>query len=235
MGETRKQGMRLARLGIVCGGTYVLGPAATSLIYWQLAYFFPGLQDTGTHRLFYFLLAMLAQTAVGFLLVYGLFVWSKTVSWREMGFKKPGWRNWIRYGLGGGILIFLLLMVFSALLSFVHPNTEPQYFEVLAAEESGFWQVILLIICGSFLAPLLEEVLFRGLLYSLLREFLTVTPAVIIAGLAFGAMHLDFWRALPIACGGMALCWLYEKTGNIWITITAHGLWNAIMMLMILK
>ena len=105
--EAKKTGpLWLLRLGLTCGGTYLLGPWAASLIYWTLAFFIPGLQDTEANRLAYFLLAVLMQTAVGLLLTYELYVRPQVMSWREIGFQKPAFRTWLAWGIGGGMLVF---------------------------------------------------------------------------------------------------------------------------------
>ncbi len=89
---------------------------------------------------------------------------------------------------------------------------------------------ILLIAC---LAPLAEEVLFRGYLFGGLREKLPRWSAALIAGGIFGALHaLTGISAVPqLIAFGVILCLLYEKTGSIWPGIMLHVLNNSAALL----
>ena len=90
-----------------------------------------------------------------------------------------------------------------------------------------------LIVAVALIAPICEEILFRGFLYGALRNRLGTGAAATIAGLIFGCAHLttasDSWQIVPpIAFFGIALCLLYERTGSIFPGMGAHMLMNAI-------
>ncbi len=219
---------------LIYGGTYFVAPFLASLVYWCLAFFFPELNVTSDHLFMYFMLGMLAQTGLSFLLVYGLILRPRRESWDFVGFRTPQKNHLLVYGVLGGLLIFLVIIFFSVLLAYFHPQIEPQYFETLLTQEDQGMQIFFLLICASLLAPLVEEMLFRGVLYSWLRQYFNVFPAICLAGFVFGVVHFDAWRTLPLAFGGMALCWIYEKTRSVWVSMMAHGLWNAIMASLVL-
>jgi len=91
---------------------------------------------------------------------------------------------------------------------------------------------------GVFLAPVVEEILFRGVLFGTIRQRRRVT-AYIVSALVFSFYHLwsyflfDFdWRLflyiLQYIPGGLVLCWAYEKGGSIWSSIFLHMLINFI-------
>ncbi len=70
-----------------------------------------------------------------------------------------------------------------------------------------------------------EEVYFRGFLYPALRQHFGAAKGIIITALFFSCMHFDLYRLIPIAAGGIGLTYLYERSGNIWTNIIAHGVW----------
>jgi membrane protease YdiL (CAAX protease family) len=90
-----------------------------------------------------------------------------------------------------------------------------------------------LIIAVALVAPIGEEIVFRGFLYGALRNRLGTGAAATIAGLIFGCAHMttaaDSWQIVPpIAFFGIALCLLYERTGSILPGMGAHMLLNGI-------
>ena len=82
------------------------------------------------------------------------------------------------------------------------------------------------------LAPVFEELFFRGFLYGALRGKLPAFWAALVAGGLFGAAHPIYggseWNLVPVlAIAGITLCLLYEKTGSLWPPIAFHALMNA--------
>ncbi len=83
-------------------------------------------------------------------------------------------------------------------------------------------------------APLVEELIFRGLLQTALVETLGWTsrwPALMIAAAVFATVHLSAvpWYGLPaLFAFGVVLGWSYERTGSLWPAILAHAGFNAL-------
>lgn len=80
-------------------------------------------------------------------------------------------------------------------------------------------------------APLAEEVFFRGFFFSALRNWRGPWPAAVLTGLTFGAVHAtsaDAVYLVPLAVFGFLLCVLYWKTGSLLPCIALHALNNAI-------
>ena len=76
-------------------------------------------------------------------------------------------------------------------------------------------------------APVTEELFFRGLLYRALRNRLTVTWSVVIVAVLFAAAHASTYPAdtLPIkAAFAIVTCLLYERTGSLYPGIALHCL-----------
>jgi membrane protease YdiL (CAAX protease family) len=77
-------------------------------------------------------------------------------------------------------------------------------------------------------APVVEELLFRGLGYSLLARFLGRWPTILAVGLAFGLYH-GLVQALPeLVLFGCALAWLRSKTTSVYPGMLLHATFNAI-------
>ena len=78
------------------------------------------------------------------------------------------------------------------------------------------------------IAPLFEEVFFRGFMYQAFRKTMAFWPAAILTSLVFGIAHIDPAIIIPIALVGMILLGIYRWTGNLWSSIITHAGYNAI-------
>lgn len=148
----------------------------------------------------------------------------------DLGFIPGGLRQSIIPGVRWGIGLFILVVLAGVLLTMVYPSQpEPQDFAKLILLVDSPWKLFLAVVMGVVLAPLGEELFFRGFFYPAVRSRWGISRGIIITALFFAALHFDLYRLLPIAAGGAGLTYLYEKTGNIWTNIVAHGVWNGIM------
>lgn len=93
--------------------------------------------------------------------------------------------------------------------------------------------IVFMIIVGVFIAPLCEELMFRGFLR---KVFKNETVFIIISSIVFGIIHcmyaetnlLLYLYVVPYAIIGAGLAKVYAKTDNLWTNIFMHMGWNAI-------
>jgi membrane protease YdiL (CAAX protease family) len=90
-------------------------------------------------------------------------------------------------------------------------------------------QVLLVVI----LAAVGEELCFRGMLFSGLRERLPMFAAALISGGIFGALHAvtGLSAVPPLIAFGTIMAWLYERTGSIIPCMVVHALNNSLALL----
>jgi membrane protease YdiL (CAAX protease family) len=81
-------------------------------------------------------------------------------------------------------------------------------------------------------APISEEIFFRGFMFKGLRRGTPFIAAALISATIWGVFHYtgpDTWGVvLQLAVFGVALAWLYERTGSLWPPIAVHALNNAL-------
>ena len=81
-------------------------------------------------------------------------------------------------------------------------------------------------------APLSEEVFFRGFMFGSLRRMLPFAVAAVIPSAIWGVFHYtgpESWGVvLQLTIFGLALSWLYERTGSLWPPIALHVFNNAL-------
>lgn len=76
-------------------------------------------------------------------------------------------------------------------------------------------------------APVCEELVFRGYLYPVAKRFAGPWVSALCTALMFSAAHGSMSALLPLFVFGLVLVALYEFTGSIWAPMAAHSLFNA--------
>jgi uncharacterized protein len=146
-------------------------------------------------------------------------------SW-QFGLRRPriGWRS------ASGLIVLLLVafVVLSAIWSeAVHPSEE-KLLETLGSNE-GTALLLASAALTCVVAPICEELLFRGYIFTALRNWRGTLPAALITGLLFGGVHYGSAPTLdlvPLAALGFGLCLLYRYSGSLYPCMIAHSLNN---------
>jgi len=140
----------------------------------------------------------------------------------QLGLRPPA-TGWLR---AAGYIV-LLLVVFVALSAGWDAAFETKPEKVL--DQLGKGVVSAALVC--VVAPMCEEILFRGYIFTALRRWRGTPAAAVITGLLFGAVHIGSAPVVylvPLAALGFGLCLLYQRTGSLYPGIAAHALNNSV-------
>jgi uncharacterized protein len=83
------------------------------------------------------------------------------------------------------------------------------------------------IFMAVILAPVAEEVIFRGYFYGVIRRYGGRLPALLTSSLLFASIHVHLPSLLGLGILAIILCLVYERTGSLWASITMHAAFNA--------
>jgi len=129
---------------------------------------------------------------------------------------------------------FLLLSALTLVsLSFViEPTTSfiPMPDSVKAIFEKAFVDLPLwdMVLSTCILAPLLEELLCRGMMLRGMLTHMSPWKAIFWSAFLFAFMHLNPWQSIPAFLLGLFLGWVYWRTHSLWATIFLHCLNNSL-------
>ncbi len=104
----------------------------------------------------------------------------------------------------------------------------------LLRQSSDLPLIVAICFSAGVAAPLVEEIVFRGFLYPLLKKYTGLWFALISSSLLFGIIHVSLVPFIPLAIFGAVLILLYEYTRTIWAPIIAHAIFNAATLINIL-
>lgn len=83
-----------------------------------------------------------------------------------------------------------------------------------------------LLVVACVMAPIAEELIFRGIIFRFLRQRFGRLPALLVSSVLFGLLHANWAGFAPLCVLGVAFALAYEKTGDLRVAIAAHGLFN---------
>jgi membrane protease YdiL (CAAX protease family) len=176
--------------------------------------------------------AVLSFATSVLLLVFGVLLWLRLPAHERRAAVALKHSAWGTVGLGVTIGIGLVIGAATIILigTAIDPVVERRIDDV---EEIGTvpWMVVLTVVAVVVLAPLGEELLFRGLLLRGLIQRMRFWPATALSSLLFASAHADsylLWpRALSLFLTGLVLAWLYRWRGY-WASVTAHATVNLV-------
>ncbi len=148
----------------------------------------------------------------------------------ELGFSRlPSWMDILLSPAG-----LIIYVIFSAIMSLLFFNFFPNL-NINQAQNVGFsemsqkYEYILAFITLVIVAPVAEEILFRGYLFGKLRKYnIPIWVSIIITSILFGAIHGQWNIAIDTFVLSVILCLLRQITGNLWASILLHMAKNGI-------
>ncbi|MFK7790485.1 MAG: lysostaphin resistance A-like protein, partial [Phycisphaeraceae bacterium] len=144
----------------------------------------------------------------------------------------------LRWGLLGGVMCFgiagaaSMLAVWAAML-LKEPVPQVSHETLVVLRESFSLDLLIAIVLSAVvIAPLFEELIFRGVLQTSLMRLMNGYrwPALVITAAVFSAIHgsvVPTQALAPLFVLGLAWGYLYERTGSLLAPILAHAVFNA--------
>ena len=129
-------------------------------------------------------------------------------------------------GLGCGLMLlsFLFNAAYGLFLAQFGLRTQVDLIPVFA--ELSY--PLILFIAGAVIAPLVEELFFRGFVFAGLRTRYGWQRAALISALLFALIHLQPTAFLPIFLLGLIFAVLYQYSGSLWPAILMHFATNTL-------
>ena len=173
-------------------------------------------------------IVLLVSTQVGLLLVSWLLVFRPNALAALPPFPGPDPRRALRMGLAWGVVAWIGASLASAgvvaLLEALGLDVAPQ-----AAEQAlGLVEPWVAVLAIVVLAPIAEELFFRGVVFNAFLRERGPRLAYVGSAALFAVIHLSIVALLPIFLLGLALAWVYDRTGSLLAPIVMHAVVNGI-------
>lgn len=164
------------------------------------------------------------------------FVRMRKSSLRAIGWKRMRWSDPLST-LAGFAAYFVLYAALLAVATHLFPSLNVNQKQELGfSSASGGGNLLLTFLSLVVLPPLVEETVFRGFVFTGLRNKLRPVWAAVFTSLLFATAHLQFGSGKPLlwVAGldtftlSLVLCYLRHKTDSLWPGVLLHALKNGI-------
>lgn len=155
---------------------------------------------------------------------------------RVLGLRLKQGLRLVGVGLSGYAAFLTAMLAIAALVGWLMGDALPmaQTTEEIIGSARTPGEVAIYFVLVCILAPIFEELIFRGYVYGGLRRIMSARGAIIVAAAAFAAVHLNAEAFLVITLIGAMLCYLYERTRSLLPGMIAHGLHNGLVLAVML-
>jgi len=93
-------------------------------------------------------------------------------------------------------------------------------------EAREFSQVAMLLVNAVIVAPIVDEVVFRGAVLGGLLSRWGALPALLVSSLVFGLVHCNMNAFLPLTVLGGVMGYVYLRTASLYPAVIYHALFN---------
>jgi uncharacterized protein len=122
----------------------------------------------------------------------------------------------------------LIYFIHSLCLVLFGVDVEPQPLIQFLAQNPSLGDRLLLIGTALVIAPVTEELIFRGYIFGVLCRYVGKWWALLISAMVFAAIHAHIPSLAGLFALAITLTLVYEGTGSLWAAILMHSLFNAI-------
>jgi len=147
----------------------------------------------------------------------------RRVSWDAVGLRKFSAGS---LGLGCGLMLlsWIINLGYSLFMMLFDLQIQPDISPLFAELASPGWVFVI----GVVLAPLVEELFFRGFLFAGFRQQYGWKKAALLSAMFFALIHMQPTAILPIFLLGLIFAYLYHVSASIWPAILMHMLSNGL-------
>ena len=188
--------------------------------------------NPGDERFLQFVIGTASLQGATILLTH-FFLRHHEVGWRQfLGLDRPGLGRILLQALATTALATPLVLILAAgceqVLRLWQDTVESQSAVKVMEMALSPGRRVLFTLTSVILAPLAEEILFRGLLYRAIRQQGHPRLALLASSVLFSAIHLNQLAFLPFIVLALILTLLYERTNCLLAPIVTHAGFNAI-------
>ncbi|HNS31938.1 MAG TPA: type II CAAX endopeptidase family protein [bacterium] len=101
-------------------------------------------------------------------------------------------------------------------------NPEFQEIVRLYLKSDSYTLLALVFFSSCIVAPIAEEIIYRGIIYRALKMRFSVSSSIIISGAIFALIHCELSSLPALFFLGMIMSYLFEKFNNLWASIGLH-------------
>ncbi len=190
---------------------------------------------------------LLAGSAVvgGLVTLGGALLWLRVqgkLGWRLLGPTAPGgWQ--VVQGVGVGLVGLMIVFGYQAAARLLLGPVQPPSQSILDLARGDGVAAVLSVLAAVAVAPVVEEVVFRGVLFQALRRWLGAGVGIVLSSLLFTAAHVELYLLTTdpswVGLGALGLlaawfAWGFHRAGSLVVVMVGHAVFNAVVIVLAL-
>jgi membrane protease YdiL (CAAX protease family) len=162
--------------------------------------------------------------------------WAVITKFNKISFREAlGWK-WGGFKIWHNIVILVVFFLLAAGLTALIGEQDNELMRILRSSRSAVYIVAFL---ATFSAPIVEEVIYRGIIYSAFYKTFGVITAVIVASTLFAGVHFlqyngDITALIMICLLSLVLTFIRVRTKNLLPCIVFHTIFNGIQSILLI-
>lgn len=195
---------------------------------------FRAIFETSPYRSLITLALFLVQEVIFIVPLYFIIIKKNAVSLAQLGLRKIklfAGAKWVLKGFGFVVIFNMLLTLFTLRVGHFLPGFGPQESHVPLFGGSVL-DIVIAVFALVIIAPIIEEIVFRGfILQTTVNRLGTAWGSIIAAGI-FAAVHFEFGSAGIIFILGLVLNWIFIRSRSLWPCVAFHVINNGLAFLL---
>ncbi len=139
----------------------------------------------------------------------------------------------VAIGLATGVGVAIVAYTLNAIVVLLAGVEDPVEQQLLQDALAGGLPLALVALLAVVVAPLAEEVIFRGVLFRALADRINLAVGLVLSSVIFALIHIEVVVSQPFALVGLftvgfLLALAFHLTGNLMVAVLGHAVFNAI-------
>jgi uncharacterized protein len=156
-----------------------------------------------------------------------IFPWLSARSLKDLGLRRVD-RQTVMAVIAGAIAMYAATLISAAVqYAITHSETKEAAVDLFRSTADRPLLIAFGVLAVA-IAPIVEELVFRGFIFNALLRYTPVWFAAIVSGLAFGLSHGSLSAALPLSVSGIVLALVYYRSGSLTASILTHATFNLV-------
>jgi len=218
---TRKKFKKYKSWTIVDAVVLIVITIASQMIFSGLFFASSKIYDKSVQLAIILAITAVANIAIVCLAVFTAWCRDWIISFRFRLRKIKFWRliKWCACAL---IISYIFSLLYGLLIIGLGIEIPPDILREFLPDKISPLLATEMIVVVAIIAPIAEEIIFRGVLYRALRQRFSLRTSLLLSSALFGIIHFDIYRFIPLMFMGIIMAYLLEKTRSIYSSILFH-------------
>jgi membrane protease YdiL (CAAX protease family) len=177
------------------------------------------------------LLLGMAQNFSIIILIFGVLATRRVNPLAAFGLHWPEWRKGFAIAGTAWLAILPIVFLLQLVMGEVFGKDAAQETVLFFKENPNILSRGALVFLAVVVAPLAEEIIFRGYIYGVMRRYGGKWVGMVLSSLIFALAHFHIPSIPGLFVLAVALVFVYEKTGSLWATMAIHSAFNSLSIL----